>query len=105
MIGNKKKRINQPGGNDATRSIDGLVGGEISNRTLDGHDAPGGNRQIADLVEAGGGVDDTAILDEEFHFIFPKKAAAGTRPKPTLPGGRQTRGSGARLPTFSMHPL
>jgi hypothetical protein len=62
-----RSQIDQAWGHDAALGVDHAAGLKVSGRLADRHNATGGDRHIGHLVIAAGGVDDTAVLNEELH--------------------------------------
>ena len=63
------RQIDQPGGDQAAAGVHGFVGHKVSRHSTDADNAAGSNRKVGDLVKPTGGVDDTAVFDEDFHFF------------------------------------
>ena len=64
-------QIHQSRGQDMTLGIDHATGTKTRRSLANGHDAACGNRHIGSLVQAAGGVDDAAVLNQDFHGCSP----------------------------------
>ena len=64
-------QIHQAGGHDAALGLNHFVGFEVLGRLANGHDVTRGNRHIGNVVQAAGGVDDAAVLNQDFHGCSP----------------------------------
>jgi len=63
------RQINQARRHDEAGGIDHAVCGEITVDLADGADAARGDGQVANLIEARGGIHQAAVLDEDFHVL------------------------------------
>ena len=66
-----RSQIDQTRRHDVALRIDHATGTKTRRRLADGHDAACGNRHIGSLVQAAGGVDDAAVLNQDFHGCSP----------------------------------
>ncbi|KAJ8136901.1 hypothetical protein OY671_009886, partial [Metschnikowia pulcherrima] len=65
------RQIDQARRHDEAGGVDAAVGGEIGRHLADGADAARGEGEVTDSVQAGSGVDQTAVRDQDFHASFP----------------------------------
>jgi hypothetical protein len=76
-----RRQVDQARCHDTAPGVYGFVGHEIGGGAFQRHDAACSNGHIAHFVQMGSRVNDPAILDEEFHFIFPEKGRRAGPPQ------------------------
>ena len=60
-------QVHQARRDDAARGVYDFVGREVAGDVTDGHDTPGCQRHVANLVEATCRIDNTAAFYQKFH--------------------------------------
>jgi hypothetical protein len=64
-------QVHQAGQHDAASGVHHALGREVRRYAVDAHDAACSDGDVAGLVEARGGVDDAAVLDQYLHDFKP----------------------------------
>ena len=64
-------QVHQARQHETTRCVDAAVGRKVGRHTVDAHNAPRRQGNVAGLVKARGGVDHPAVLDQNFHDFKP----------------------------------